>query len=327
MDDGDVDNAEGGREGTRVFGSDRGDAMTGLVERTGFTVGDAYAAGWTRRRLYGAGVQRPFRGVRTIGAELDDHRARCIAYHARDRPGDVFSHHSAAVLHGFPLRSSMLPDDIHVAAFAPGKPPQMRGVIGHELRAAGHRVVVVDGLRVVAAEDAWAQLSADLPLADLIVIGDWLITGDEPHSHVASPWTRDDLERAVRHHGRRPGIRLLRQALDSVRHGSLSPQETRLRLELVGAGLPEPALNHHVYDRGMRIAMVDLSYPERRLAIEYLGDHHRTDTAVYREDIDRRERLRAAGWDVVFLTADDLRPPIPRAVLTVRRAYHRSRPE
>lgn len=300
---------------------------TGMVDRDGFTVGEAYARGFTRRRLYRTDLQRPYRGVRTIGADLLDHRARCRAYDSRARTGHVFSHQSAAVLHGFPLRRALLPEDIHVAVFAPRKPPQMVGVIGHELRGAGHRVVDVDGLPVVAAEDAWAQLSASVRPDDLVVIGDWMITGDQPHSGTPSEWSMDDLERALRHHGRRPGVRALRDAFARIRFGSLSPQETRLRLELIAAGLPEPAINHHVFDRGTRIAMVDLAYPERRLAIEYLGDHHRTDRAAYREDIHRRERLMAAGWNVVFITADDLRQPLPRAVLLVRRAYARSVPE
>jgi very-short-patch-repair endonuclease len=137
---------------------------------------------------------------------------------------------------------------------------------------------------------------------------------------VPSPWTRADLEAAVRRHGRRPGVQNLRLALDRIRYGSLSPQESRLRVELVDAGLPEPALNLRVVHRGTFIAMVDLAYPDHKLAVEYLGDHHRTDDAVYQEDIYRRERLMSAGWNVVFVTAADVRGPIPRAVLSVRRA-------
>ncbi|MFF2050375.1 hypothetical protein ACFVU2_02135 [Leifsonia sp. NPDC058194] len=297
-----------------------------LLDRTGFSVRRGTQAGLTRRQLDGRRLQRPFRGLRTEGQDLDDHATRCRAYAALDRHGHAFSHHSAAVLHGFPLKHGPA-QPIHVSVFAPRKPPQMAGVVGHELRAAGHRVVEVDGLRVVAAEDTWAQLSSTLPLTDLVVIGDWLITGDEPYSGAPSRWERSDLERAVRHHGRRPGIRVLRQALDAVRYGSLSPQESRLRLELTAAGLPQPALNHRVTHEGRRVAMVDLAYPDRRLAIEYLGDHHRTDQDAYREDIHRRERLIGAGWEVVFLTAADLSGPVPRAILTVRRAYARSIPE
>jgi hypothetical protein len=298
-----------------------------LVDHAGFTVEQGRAVGLTRRQLDGAAMQRPFRGLRTIGVDHDDHVDKCRAYSAFERGQHAFSHQSAAIIHGLPLPRWALPEDIHVSVFAPVKPPQMLGVVGHELRAAGHRVMLVDGLRVVAAEDAWAQLSTVLPLEDLVVIGDWLVTGDEPYSGTSSAWSMADLDRAVRHHARRPGIRRLRQAFECVRFGSLSPQETRLRLLLVGAGLPEPELNYRVQHHGRSVAMVDLAYPDRRIAIEYLGDIHRTDRDVFREDVARRERLVEAGWDVVFLTADDLKPPVPRALLTVRRAVARSVPE
>lgn len=163
-----------------------------------------------------------------------------------------------------------------------------------------------------------------LSVTELVVIGDYIVTGDEPYSGDPPPGTKDDLDRALRHHSRRPGIQRLRQAFDLVRYGSLSPQETRLRLALVDAGLPEPELNFRVVDHDRRIAMVDLAYPTERIAIEYLGDHHRTDQATYQEDINRRERLIGAGWDPVFITSADVRDPVPRAVLLVRRALARA---
>jgi hypothetical protein len=289
--------------------------------RESFTVRQGLDAGIRRGSLYGPGFARPFRGVRSSVPLDGDHVAKCRAYSRLDRATHIFSHHSAAVIHRLPLPIHQHPEDVHVAVFVPEKPPQMRGVVAHELRPAGHRIVMAQGLRCFSPEDTWAQLSGVLPLTDLVIIGDWLITGDEPYSGTPSPHTRGDLERALRHHGRRPGIRRLREALNLVRYGSLSPQETRLRLELVSAGLPEPALNHRVERAGHPVAMVDLAYPDRRLAIEYLGDHHRTDPATFREDIHRRERLTAAGWSTVFLTADDLRGPTPRAILTVRRAF------
>jgi len=286
----------------------------------GFTVAQASVAGVSRHRLYRTDLDRPFHGVRTIGADLADHRVLCRAYASREHTGDVFSHFSAAILQGLPLPRHYRPGGIDVAVFAPRKPSRVRGVIPHELRPAGHRVVEVDGLRCMSAPDAWAQVSRGIGLTDLIVMGDFLLTGSQPYSGVPSPWTRADLEAAVRRHGRRPGVQNLRLALDRIRYGSLSPQESRLRVELVDAGLPEPALNLRVVHRGTFIAMVDLAYPDHKLAVEYLGDHHRTDDAVYQEDIYRRERLMSAGWNVVFVTAADVRGPIPRAVLSVRRA-------
>jgi very-short-patch-repair endonuclease len=174
----------------------------------------------------------------------------------------------------------------------------------------------------MSAQDTWAQLSGGISLTDLIVMGDFLLTSDEPYSGVPSPFSRDDLEAAARRHGRRPGVRNLRLALERIRYGSLSPQESRLRIELTDAGLPEPHLNHRIMKDGRLLAMVDLAYPDQRVAIEYLGDHHRTDPDVFQADIYRRERLTAAGWNVIFVTAADLHGPVPRAVSLVRHALH-----
>ncbi|MGO4594808.1 hypothetical protein AB4Z18_13405 [Leifsonia sp. 2TAF2] len=280
--------------------------------------------GMSRSRLYRDADSRPFRGVRWRSGERLEHVAKCRAYALLEREGHLFSHHSAALIHRLPLSHAHFPSEVHVATFAPAKPPQMKGVVAHELRPAGHRIVDVDGLRAFSPEDAWAQLSSTVSVTELVVIGDFIVTGNEPFSGDRSHGTKDDLARALRHHARRPGIQRLRQAIDLVRFGSLSPQETRLRLALVDAGLPEPELNFRVLDRGRRIAMVDLAYSAERVAIEYLGDHHRTDQATYQEDINRRERLTAGGWDTVFITAADLRDPVPRAVLLVRRALVRA---
>lgn len=276
--------------------------------------------GW--RTVYGTRLHRPFYGMRT---ELPpgDHIALCRAAATVLPPAALFSHRSAAVIHRMPLPGWSLPKEVEVAVFEPARPPQLRGVVSHQLTPDDHRWRVVDGLRVVAPQDAWAQLSSRLPLADLVAIGDYLITGDEPFSGNPPPLTRADLEAAVRRHGGRRGVRSLRLALDRVTYGSLSPQESRLRVALEDAGLPTPRLNHAVRSPdGDRIeAMIDLAYPGAMVAIEYLGDHHRTDRSVYRDDIRRREMLVDRGWHVVFVTGAD---EFADVALRVRRALFRS---
>ncbi|WP_454110414.1 hypothetical protein [Leifsonia shinshuensis] len=222
------------------------------------------------------------------------------------------------MLHSFPLQwSRSRPDaDLHLSVFEPDRAPQLRGVRSHELKAVGHRVVFLDGLAVLGREDTWAQLSPRAAVEELVVLADWLITGDEPYSGVPAATTIDELDRAIARRGRMRGVRSLRQARDLARYGSLSPQETRLRLAMVAAGLPEPSLNHRIVDRdGALVAMVDLAYPDQRIAIEYQGDHHRTVKSVYRDDILRRERLTERGWSVIFTTAEDVASP---AYLIVR---------
>ena len=95
---------------------------------------------------------------------------------------------------------------------------------------------------------------------------------------------------------------------------------------MIEAGLPQPDLNFRVHDSsGNFVAMVDLAYPDRRIAIEYLGDHHRTDRETYDKDIRRREALVAAGWVVVFVTAADLRDRRAALIQRIRVALDASR--
>jgi hypothetical protein len=159
-----------------------------------------------------------------------------------------------------------------------------------------------------------------LSVEELVVAGDFAITGDEPYSGAAPPTTRELLDGALHRHGRHRGVRNLRLAAERVRYGSLSPQETRVRLALEDAGLPRPELNYRVAGPDGRIAaMIDLAYPDHRVAIEYLGDHHRATASAYRDDIHRREWLVARGWEVIFVTAADALPEVASRVRTALR--------
>lgn len=79
-----------------------------------------------------------------------------------------------------------------------------------------------------------------------------------------------------------------------------SPMETRVRLALHDGGLPPPALQHPAGPY-----LLDLSYPDALLAIEYNGGHHRTaEQALH--DLDREAYLVAHGWRVVRIPARDV---------------------
>jgi hypothetical protein len=115
------------------------------------------------------------------------------------------------------------------------------------------------------------------------------------------------LATAVDLHRGSAGITTLRAALPQLRAGPLSRRESFLRLRIVRPGLPEPLLDFVVADS--RLAgcepMVDLAYPDYRVAIEYEGDHHRT-PAQFRRDIRRYERLQDIDWIVVRVNGDDV---------------------
>jgi very-short-patch-repair endonuclease len=87
-----------------------------------------------------------------------------------------------------------------------------------------------------------------------------------------------------------------------------SPPETRLRLALARSSLPTPVAQFVVRDSGGRFARVDFAWPEHRVALEYEGAWHGEGHQVGK-DRKRLNRLAAAGWLVVFVTAEDMRRP------------------
>jgi very-short-patch-repair endonuclease len=285
----------------------------------GFRTRDALVAGVPRAALYDGRYHRPFHGMRTLSPP-GDHGELCRSATLVLPDGAAFSHRSAAFLHGMPLPRRALPEQVEVSVFEPDRPPRLRGIVGHQLMPTGQRVVRVDGMRVLAPEDVWVQLGVVLTPDELTVIGDYLVTGDEPFSGEPPPTTREQLEGALRRHGRHRGVRDLRLAATRIRYGSLSPQESRLRLALEDAQLPAPELNYRVAGAdGETAAMIDLAYPAYRVAIEYLGDHHRSTPKSYRKDIHRREWLIDQGWDAIFVTAADSFPDVARRVRSALR--------
>ena len=89
-----------------------------------------------------------------------------------------------------------------------------------------------------------------------------------------------------------------------MRAGVDSPMESRLRLLLVLAGLPEPVVNHIEYrEDGSWERRFDLAYPEHRLAVEYDGRQHAESQQQWERDVDRREGLDPDGWRLVVVLA------------------------
>jgi hypothetical protein len=262
-----------------------------------FHVADADAAGIGEGRLRGPDLWRPFHGVRASTTIPRSLVATCAAYSARMRSSEVFSHGTAAELHGLPV-PHRLRGQVHVAAFAPEGLPRAAGVRGHRILPGDVRVVRRFGVPLVHPVDAWCQLADSLTERELIVMGDALVRRQQPLA------TLDALAHAVRRRSGRRGQRRLVGALRRIRPRTDSPQETELRLDIVDFGLPEPAVNVEISDHdGRRIAIADLAFPGYRVAAEYDGEHHRTDRAQYARDVDRLDDVVHEGWRVVRFNA------------------------
>jgi hypothetical protein len=156
----------------------------------------------------------------------------------------------------------------------------------------------------------WAMLGGMLRHPyDLVAAGDAIvrtprIPGPTPRIERDAWGTVAELDVALRA-GRRRGAAALRDALRRIRAGSASRMETWVRLIIVDAGLPEPVIDHDVFDwRGRFVGCVDLAYPHLRIAIEYEGDQHRTDPRQWQRDIEKHEALADLGWRVIRVSRD-----------------------
>ncbi|RYB90260.1 DUF559 domain-containing protein [Nocardioides glacieisoli] len=190
---------------------------------------------------------------------------------------------------------------------------------GHRLRRTGvtthHRAdaatVVRDGVRVSVLVDLFVELAEELSLVELVVAGDWMVRRQGVRLK--------DLRRvAMRATG--PTARLARKAALHVRAGVDSPMESRLRMLIVLAGLPEPVVNATVRDvDGEVVRRFDLSWPDVRVIVEYDGRHHVERVEQWEADLDRREEIDDEGWRILVVVASGIYTDPAR---TVRRIFH-----
>jgi very-short-patch-repair endonuclease len=118
----------------------------------------------------------------------------------------------------------------------------------------------------------------------------------------------DDVRAAVLALPRCRGSAQARRVAELADGTAESPQETRLRLLLLRAGLPAPVAQFRVFDDQGLVGRVDFAYPDLKIAIEYDGLWH-AERQAFLNDRGRLNRLVDAGWIVVHVTVADMRHP------------------
>ena len=173
-----------------------------------------------------------------------------------------------------------------------------RSILVRSYELPDEEVCIVAGMRVTTAARTAFDIGRGLPVAKAVPVLDALLnaTGIKP---------ADVLTVADRHRRAR-GIRRLREALELADGGAESPQETRVRLLLVAAGLPKPETQIEFRDLHIR---VDMGWREWKVAVEYDGIQHWENRYQRSWDIERIALLEAAGWIVVRISAEMLSRP------------------
>ena len=230
-----------------------------------------------------------------VPAELVTVRLQAATVLERLLAADHISYHTAVRLWG-----GIAPDsaEIHVSMTTREARCRRSGVVAH-LGAPDAQTTVCGGIRLSTPAQAFCDLaSAGVGLVDLVIAGDSLVRATRltPETLVAAAdaWAGRHAKRARR------AARLIRAGVDSA-------METRLRLLIVLAGLPEPQVNFILRAAdGSWKRRFDLCYPGVHLIVEYDGRQHAFDIEQWRGDIARREELDELGLRIIVVESNGI---------------------
>jgi hypothetical protein len=209
---------------------------------------------------------------------------------------------AAAAVHG----AEWIPDDVPIE-LVHRNPRAPRGVLSRRESLYDDEVQIIDGRSVTTPERTAFDIGRRGAIRSAVARLDALSR--------ATGFKVDDVWTIAERHPGSPGLRRLETALELVDAGAQSPRESYLRLLLIDAGFARPQTQLPVPGGdGIPVAYLDLGWPELMVAVEYDGDHHRTDRRQFARDIKRLEMLERMGWIVVRVVAENHPAEIVRRV-------------
>lgn len=210
------------------------------------------------------------------------HRAQA-AWLWSNRRG-VITGRAASALHGSKWIAKEAPVEILARN---NRPPQ--GIITRRERIAPGEITWINGVAVATPARAALDLGRHLPRDEAVAHLDAL--------GAATGVTASEILELTHRYKGTNGVRLCREAVDLMDAGSQSPKETWLRLVLIDADFPRPETQIPVLDNyGYPFAYLDMGWRDVKIAVEYDGEQHRTDTVRYRRDAKRLRGIAARGW-------------------------------
>lgn len=263
------------------------------------------------RRLRASGRLVRLRRGAYVGADdlgrVERHRQTVRAAVRTLSPDAVFSHVSAAAMHGIGLWRVPL-DRVEVTRNRRSGARTAPSARVHAATLAADEITVVDGVPVTTVPRTVVDLARALPFVVAVAVTDAALH--------AGAVTADELAAAVARSARRPGTPAARRVLAAADGGADGPGETRSRLLLHSCGLPAAATQQELRDpAGRFLGRVDFWWEQARVAGEFDGRikyGRRLDPGGDLEEVLWREKLRedairAEGVAVVRWVWGDLR--------------------
>lgn len=204
---------------------------------------------------------------------------------------------TAAELHGF----GILDDPVTHVAIGPDLPCRRRPLLWpHQLTLAPCDVTRLRcGVLATNADRTAVELARTLRPIDGLAVLDAAIE--------AGVCTTTSLSTEVERHVGLRGVRRARTLIGWAEAGPDSPQESRMRLRCLEAGLPRPTVQLPVLDsRGRAHRWLDLGWEDVKVGLEYDGEEGHDGPDRRRADRRRHNVLQDDDWAMFYATDLDI---------------------
>lgn len=243
-----------------------------------------------------------WRGVVVRASDsLNPYTRRAAALLAVGQPA-ALTGPTALALHGLTAAASV---EVHVAVPADRSERSKPGLVVHRSRYQPSDVIDINQLPV---------LDLDLALAEFLCDGDprtAFASLDQALAGLSDADGRALLGAVVGRIGQREDSRGTNRALvlANLATGKAdSPPESVFRLIVVEAGFPIPEAQYEILTiDGRRMYILDMAWPELRIALEYDGYAAHEERGEY--DLVKDERLAKRGWILIRAGSADLGDP------------------
>ncbi|SOD94474.1 Protein of unknown function [Blastococcus haudaquaticus] len=272
----------------------------------------AREAGISDKQLRHREVVRLSRDTYAPAALTGALRTRLPAVLLTAPPGAVVSHATAAALWGIEIPFQPQPDERADLTVAPGSRAESRADRRiHRSDLLPEDVTRRASLPVTTPARTWRDLAGVLQPPALLAVTDQLLDG---------LCTRAELERQMARRPKGRGCARARAVLPIADRRSESPMESVLRWLIHEAGSPMPDLQVDVHsDGGSFVGRADFLWRDRRVLVEFDGDHHR-ERSTFVKDLRRQNGLVAAGWTILRFSSADVVGRPAYVIATIRRA-------
>jgi hypothetical protein len=207
----------------------------------------------------------------------------------------VLSDRTAAALYGCPAAAT---PEVHLTLPYSRWVRRRPGLVIHHDRFADEDVGELHGLTIFAFDFVIAELLCTASRRLALACTDQALAA-------AGPALVDQVASRLERRDDRRGTRRAAALLELATGKADSPPESWLLLMVVDAGFPVPQAQHEVRDlTGRLVYVLDLAWPELRIALEYDGFEAHEDRVV--ADALRDARLTDRGWTVIRVRAPDL---------------------